>query len=144
MPEFPYIENKPADEAECFVALAMLARYLRTPDGCPWDREHFTLDFSRFLREEADELVEAVESGDNDHAAEELGDCLFTLLAAAAAAEEEGRFNLERALRRCLEKMIRRHDHVFGDEKANTPDEAVAAWKKIKEGEKKGLGRNLE
>jgi uncharacterized protein YabN with tetrapyrrole methylase and pyrophosphatase domain len=137
MTQFAYLDRRPEDETTCFHALISLARFLRTPQGCPWDREHFTLEFSRFLREEADELVEAVENGDNAHAEEELGDCLFTLLAAAAAAEEEGRFNLEQAMRRSLDKMIRRHDHVFGNEKAATPEEAVAAWEKIKAEEKK-------
>lgn len=136
MSEFPYLDRQPEDETEAFQALIALARFLRSPQGCPWDREHFTLEFSRFLHEETQELVEAVESGDNDHAEEELGDCLFTLLAAAAAAEEEGRFTLEQAMRRSLEKMIRRHDHVFGDDKAATPEEAVAAWEKIKAAER--------
>jgi len=65
-----------------------------------------------------------------------LGDCLFTLLASTAAAEAEGRFTMEGALRRAHEKMIRRHEHVFGENKAATPQEAIDSWNRIKAEEK--------
>ena len=85
---------------------------------------------------EGEELVEALERGDNAHSEEEIGDTLFVLLASVAAAEAEGRFSLESALQRVHEKMIRRHDHVFGETKAQTPEEAIAAWDRIKREEK--------
>ena len=132
---YPYIDQKPADEAESFVALIELARYLRTPAGCPWDREQDSQKFAIFHKEEGQEMLDAYAEG-NDALEEEFGDCLFTLLAMVAAAEEEGRFTLESAMRRSLEKMIRRHDHVFGENKAATADEAVAAWDKVKAEEK--------
>ena len=132
---YPYISQKPADEAETFTALIDLARYLRTPDGCPWDREQNSKKFAMFHKEEGQEMIDAFEEGD-DALEEEFGDCLFTLLAMVAAAEEEGRFTLESAMRRSLKKMIRRHDHVFGEKKAATAEEAVAAWDKVKAEEK--------
>ena len=132
----PHIRQIPQNEQEWFQALIDLARFLRTPEGCPWDREQSAARFAGFATEEAQELVAAFEES-NDDIAEELGDTLFTLLAAAAAAEEEGRFRLEDVLIKAHEKMIRRHDHVFGEEKASTPEEAIAAWKRIKDEEKK-------
>jgi uncharacterized protein YabN with tetrapyrrole methylase and pyrophosphatase domain len=76
--------------------------------------------------------------GDAAHAREEFGDALFVLLAAAAAAEEEGLFELKDALALAHEKMVRRHEHVFGEVKAQTPEEATAAWNAVKAREKEG------
>jgi len=135
MKPLPHLPSQPQSEAEWFQALIDLARFLRTPEGCPWDQKQTALSFAKFLREEADELVESF-GNDNDHIEEELGDCLFTLLASAAAAESEGRFMLERALQRAHEKMIRRHEHVFGDTKAATPQDAIDSWNRIKAEEK--------
>ena len=114
-----------------------LARYLRSPEGCPWDREQTTLSFARFLCGEAEELSEASEKGDNDHIAEEFGDTLFCALMTAAVAEDEGRFVLEEALERAHEKMIRRHGHIFGEHDAQTAADAVKVWEQIKAEEKR-------
>lgn len=135
--QLPYISKNPENEMEWYQALADLARYLRTPEGCPWDREHNSRQFAAFMADESREYVEALDSGDHVHAEEEFGDCLFTLLASAAAAEEEGRFTLRGALERAHEKMVRRHDHVFGENKAQSPEDAVNAWNRIKEEEKR-------
>jgi len=137
MKNLPYINKIPENEEEWFKTLVLLARYLRGPNGCPWDQKQTSRSFANFAREEALELVEALDSGDNDHAAEEFGDTLFTLLASVAAAEAEGRFTLETALERAHEKMVRRHTHVFGGEKAATEEEAWASWNRIKAEEKK-------
>lgn len=94
------------------------------------------MDFGKYAKEEAEELVEALERNDNGHSEEEFGDTLFVMLATAAAAESEGRFTLKSALERIHEKMIRRHDHVFGENKAMTPEEAIASWNKVKAREK--------
>ena len=132
----PYLEHEPITEAEWFNALLRLTRYLRGPDGCPWDREQSSIDFAAYAKGEAEELVEALQGGDNTHAEEEFGDTLFVLLASGAAAEAEGRFSVLHSLERAHEKMVRRHDHVFGDAKAATPEEAIEAWNKIKSAEK--------
>ena len=136
--EFPHFGRKAESEHDWFEALVNLARYLRLPEGCPWDREQSALDFAKYAKGEADELIEALESGDDVHAAEEFGDTFFTLLASLAAAEEEGRFSLEDALESAHKKMIRRHEHVFGDLKADTPEEAVEAWERAKRLEREG------
>jgi len=135
MDNLPHIKQPPATEAEWFQALIDLARYLCGPDGCPWDQKQTARSFAGFLREEADELLESFENND-DHIEEELGDCLFTLLASAACAESEGRYTLEGALQKAHEKMIRRHEHVFGENKATTEEEAIRSWNQIKAEEK--------
>ena len=141
MPFYPHYPEEPKSERDWFEALTALARYLRGPDGCPWDRVQGPAEFAGFLQDETEELVEAFASGDHAHAAEELGDVFFNLLATAAAAEEEGRFQLEDALRGIHEKMIRRHEHVFGDAKAETPEHATEIWNAVKAREKKGGGK---
>jgi tetrapyrrole methylase family protein / MazG family protein len=133
---YPHWKNRPESETDWFEALANLARHLRGPDGCPWDQEQKAHDFARFAREEAEEMAEAFDSGDNSHIEEEWGDTFFVLLAAAAAAEHEGLFSLRNALERAHEKMIRRHDHVFGDNPAANPEEAIERWNAIKAREK--------
>ncbi len=115
-----------------------LARYLRTPEGCPWDREQTSSNFAKYLGEEVVELQDALASGDNGHAEEEMGDVLFSLLATTAAAEEEGRMTLESILTRAHEKMIRRHEHVFGDATAETPEDAIRVWEEVKRKEREG------
>lgn len=140
MSDYPYLNKEPASEQEWFDALIQLARYLRAPEGCPWDREQGAEDFAKFAAEESREMMEAFSAGDNGHIAEEVGDTLFCLLASIAAAEEEGRFALEAVLRGAHAKMMRRHEHVFGEVKAETPEEAIEAWNKVKEAEGKAKG----
>jgi tetrapyrrole methylase family protein / MazG family protein len=134
----PHIEKQPESLPEWFEALFQMARYLRGPQGCPWDRKQTSKNFADFLREEAAELDEAFANDDNTHIEEEFGDTFFNMLACAAAAEEEGRFTLQNALERIHEKMIRRHDHVFGEQTAKTPEDAIAVWNAIKDREKQG------
>ena len=138
MTSMPHLPEMPQSEAQWFDALVSLARYLRTPDGCPWDREQTSSDFARYAGEEAAELAEAIEEGDDTHIEEEWGDTLFTLLATLAAAEEEGRFTLRHALEVTHEKMIRRHAHIFGEHEASTPEEVARVWEDVKAREKQG------
>lgn len=141
MENLPHLGKTPISEGDWCAALADLARYLRGPEGCPWDRKQSSLDFARFTVDEARELVDALTAGDNEDAAEEFGDALFVLLAAMAAAEEEGRFRFVDALRMAHEKMIRRHGHVFGPERTQDMDEIVAQWERVKAEEKRRKGK---
>ena len=137
MQSYPHIRKTPQSELEWMEALVALSRFLRSPEGCPWDRKQTAESFARFVHEEARELVEAFQEEDkNDHVEEEWGDTLFTLLATVAAAETEGRFSLEHALPRAHEKMIRRHGHIFGKRRAESTDDVVEIWKEIKQREK--------
>lgn len=113
-------------------ALIDLAKFLRSPQGCPWDRKQTTASFAKFLTEEAQELLEAISENDNPHIEEEFGDTLFCALMFAIVAEDEGKFTLASALQRAHQKMIRRHAHVFAEQKAQTPEDALLAWEQVK------------
>src|SRR6266850_628924 len=111
---------------------------LRSPEGCPWDREqdHRTLRFHAV--EEAYELMDAIEAGDDHEMVEELGDLLLQVVFHCQLARERKAFDFDRVCRSIAEKLIRRHPHVFGDSKAKTVDEVWAQWDKIKKAEKSG------
>jgi MazG family protein len=116
--------------------VAIMAR-LRAPDGCPWDREQTIVDLGRYLREEADEVVEAISGGDPRAIGEELGDLLFNLLHAARIGEEQGWFDIAAVIAGARDKVVRRHPHVFGDAEARTTDEVLAHWNRVKAEEKR-------
>ena len=115
-----------------FRQLVEIMARLRAEDGCPWDREQTLEDLGRYLREEADEVSAAIEKGDMDAVAEELGDLLFNLVHAARIAEESGAFDLRRVIEGARDKVVRRHPHVFGGEKAATTEEVLAHWNRVK------------
>jgi len=117
--------------------LAIMAR-LRSPQGCPWDREqdHRSLRFHAV--EEVYELMDAIESGDDHEMAEELGDLLLQVVFHCQLARERGAFDFEAVARRIADKLVRRHPHVFGDVKVKDVDEVWANWEKIKAAEKHG------
>ncbi|MEM8885401.1 MAG: MazG nucleotide pyrophosphohydrolase domain-containing protein [Planctomycetota bacterium] len=119
--------------------VAIMAR-LRAPDGCPWDREQTMADLARYIREEADEVVQAIEGGDAADIREELGDLLFNILHAARIAEEQGAFDIRAVLTGARDKIVRRHPHVFGDAEASTTEEVLAHWNRVKAEEKKARG----
>ena len=111
---------------------------LRSPTGCPWDREqsHFTL--RRHAIEEVYELLDAIEARDDVEMAEELGDLLLQVVFHCQLARERGAFDFEQVARRLVDKLIRRHPHVFGATKVKDVDEVWANWEKIKKAEKQG------
>jgi XTP/dITP diphosphohydrolase len=115
--------------------IATLER-LRAPGGCAWDRDQTHASLVQYLVEESAELVEAIESGDDDELVEELGDVLYQVLFHADIAAEAGRFTLEDVAAHMTQKMVGRHPHVFGDVVAETPDAVVATWDAIKAVEK--------
>src|SRR3954463_9862520 len=92
---------------------AIVAR-LRAPEGCPWDREQTHATLRAGLIEEAYEVVEAINTGDDANLREELGDLLLQSVFHAQIAAEEGRFNFDDVARAISEKLVRRHPHVFG------------------------------
>ncbi len=117
--------------------LSVMAR-LRSPTGCPWDREqdHMTLRFHAI--EEVYELLDAIESGDDHELAEELGDLLLQVVFHCQLGQERGAFNFDAVARNITDKLIRRHPHVFGDVKVKNVDQVWANWEQIKRAEKKG------
>jgi NTP pyrophosphatase (non-canonical NTP hydrolase) len=110
---------------------------LRDPEsGCPWDRDQTLEAYLDPLRGESEELVEALRSGDAEHIREEAGDLLWNLCFVIRLAEERGAFERREVVAEVLEKMTRRHPHVFGDVVADTPEEALQAFRAAKAREK--------
>ncbi len=101
-----------------FEKLVKLQARLRAPNGCPWDREQTHMTLRTYLIEEAYEVLEALESGDDAKFAEELGDLLLQVVFHADIAKGEGRFDVAQVIEGIHEKMVRRHPHVFGEKRA--------------------------
>lgn len=117
--------------------LKVMAR-LRSPTGCPWDREQNHRSLRRHAIEEVYELIDAIEARDDVEMAEELGDLLLQVVFHCQLARERGAFDFEKVTRRLVEKLVRRHPHVFGTTKVKNVDEVWANWEKIKRAEKHG------
>ena len=125
----------PADSAADFEALAAVMARLRAPDGCPWDREQTPQTLRKYVIEEAYEVVEAIEGGNPAKLAEELGDLLLQVVFHAQLAREAGDFALADVIHSIVEKLIRRHPHVFGDTVVSGSDQVLQNWEQIKRGE---------
>ena len=113
---------------------------LRAPGGCPWDREQTPGSLRNAVLEEAYEVVDAIDAGDNGGLAEELGDLLLLVAMQAQIAEENGAFRVEDVFEGINRKLIRRHPHVFGSISATTPDAVIATWEGVKESERSEKG----
>jgi len=107
-------------------------RRLRAPDGCPWDKEQTHQSLRPYLLEEAAEAVDAIGRGDPAEMAEELGDVLLQVAFHSVIAEQEGTFSYLEVEGHIVDKLIRRHPHVFGDVEAATPEAVTANWQAIK------------
>jgi len=121
-------------EKELFAEMMDIISKLRGPKGCLWDKTLESL--APNILEEAEEISQAVKSKCKDNLCEELGDLLMVILMQIEIAQEKGLFTYSDVLARTVKKFIRRHPHVFGDIKVNTPEEALAVWKRMKKEEK--------
>src|SRR5574344_980518 len=110
-------------------------KILRSENGCEWDREQTHESIRRNMLEEAYEAVDAIDEKDISHMREEFGDVVLQVWLHSQIAEDNGEFNLEDVAKELNEKLIRRHPHVFGDEKVSSTDEILANWEKIKKQE---------
>jgi MazG family protein len=110
---------------------------LRAPDGCPWDREQTHQTLRTYLLEEAYEVLDALESRDDEKFAEEMGDLLLQVVFHSQIAAEENRFTVSDVIREVHEKMVRRHPHVFGDQRAKDAAEVLKNWHQIKAQERR-------
>jgi len=117
--------------------LKVMAR-LRSPKGCPWDREQNHKSLRWHAVEEVYELMDAIDAGDNHEMVEELGDLLLQVVFHCQLARERGAFSFENVARHITDKLVRRHPHVFGKLKVKDVDEVWANWEKIKHAEKHG------
>jgi len=123
-----------------FAELVQLMDRLRSPDGCPWDREQTYATLAPMLLEEAYEAFDALEEarqGRPDALREELGDLLFQITFFARVAKERGEFNIDDVIDQVHAKMVRRHPHVFGDTIAGDSAEVLRNWEAIKAEEKR-------
>jgi MazG family protein len=117
--------------------LGVMAK-LRSPTGCPWDREQDHMSLRFHAVEEVYELMDAIEAGDDHEMLEELGDLLLQVVFHCQLARERGAFDFDQVARHITDKLIRRHPHVFGDLKVKDVDQVWANWEKIKHAEKHG------
>jgi MazG family protein len=125
---------------EHFEELLATIRTLRAPGGCPWDRKQDLVSASRYLMDEAGELVESALAADPAGAREELGDLLFMTCFCCEILGEEYPVTMHDIAREGTEKLVRRHPHVFGDSEANNPGESQEHWNAIKADEKRARG----
>lgn len=123
----------PEDGFEALIAV--MARLRDRESGCPWDLEQTPKTIKRHVIEEAYEVVEAIDSGKPEKLREELGDLLLQVVFHAQLASEDGLFDIHDVSRGIVEKLIRRHPHVFGDTEVSNTDQVLSNWEKIKRGE---------
>ncbi len=112
--------------------LVEILTLLRSPDGCPWDREQTHESIRSNMLEEACEAIEAINQRDPEHLREELGDVLFQVVFHAQMASEAGNFTFDDVADGICKKMLVRHPHVFGDLAAENAGQALAAWDAVK------------
>ena len=124
--------------------LEIMARLRRPKDGCPWDLEQTIDSVKPHLIEEAYEALDAMESGNREHLAEELGDVLLQIVFQSQMASEEGSFNFADVARGISDKLIRRHPHIFGDVKVADSKEVLRNWDAIKKTENKARESALD
>ncbi|WP_047154284.1 nucleoside triphosphate pyrophosphohydrolase [Aneurinibacillus tyrosinisolvens] len=126
-----------------FWRLREIVAILRSPEGCPWDREQTHQSIRKNLIEETYEVLETIDDNDPDAMCEEMGDLLLQILLHSQMAEEEGYFTVNDVVATLNEKLIRRHPHVFGTSEAGNAEEALQNWEAIKVEEKKGKGKGF-
>ncbi len=119
-----------------FEELVSVVKILRSEQGCSWDRKQTFESLKPCILDEAREVAEAVDKQDMDNLCEELGDVLFNVLIYSQIAEEKGCFELKDVVEGVCEKMIRRHPHVFGEQKRLSAEESLDLWNTIKKQEK--------
>lgn len=133
----PPANHKPLSAGQWFEKLVTVQARLRGPGGCPWDREQTHRTLRTYLIEEAYEVLEALESGNDAKFAEEMGDLLLQVVFHSQIAREEGRFSVADVIRTIHDKLIRRHPHVFGEVRAKNSAEVLRNWEQIKADERR-------
>lgn len=131
-----YEDDAISDSRHTLDDLIRIMARLRSERGCPWDREQTIDSLRSFLLEEAYELLDAIDQQDHQAHSEELGDVLFQIVFQSQIASEEGWFDIQDVIHGIAEKLIRRHPHVFGNQKAETCAEVIDTWDKLKKEEK--------
>jgi tetrapyrrole methylase family protein/MazG family protein len=125
-----------SEGGERLLDLVRVMARLRGPGGCPWDREQTHGTLARHLLEETHEVLEAIDADDRDRLREELGDVLLQVVFHAQLAADDGAWDVDDVARGIVEKLIRRHPHVFGEVEVSGADEVLVNWERIKVEEK--------
>jgi tetrapyrrole methylase family protein/MazG family protein/ATP diphosphatase len=136
---FDIPDEHPLDEqrGHTFPSLVALMQRLLAPDGCPWDREQDFRSLRRYVLEEACEVIDAIDSDDREHLKEELGDLALQVVFLSELARDEGSFGPDDVVRGIVDKLVRRHPHVFDNVEVSGSDEVLRNWETIKANEKK-------
>lgn len=129
------VSAPPTNPAAAFARLMELIERLRSENGCPWDRKQTPRSFHPYILEEYHELVHAINENDAEAIADEMGDLLFLVVFVAYMLQQEGVASLAQVIDGVVQKMIRRHPHVFGHAVAQDPEQVVDNWAKIKASE---------
>jgi tetrapyrrole methylase family protein/MazG family protein len=133
-----HVKNRQSEEVlKEFSDLVDVVSSLRSPNGCPWDKEQTHQSLAPYALEETCEMIEAIEKNDMCHLKEELGDVLFQVLLHSEMAEEAKNFTLNDVIQGIRDKIVRRHPHVFEDLQVKDSAEVIANWNQIKKIEKK-------
>ena len=130
-------DSKFTATGQTFVQLLEVMARLRGPDGCPWDKKQTHESLKACLLEECYEVLAAIDANDPHHLQEELGDLLLQVVFHSQMASELGDFQIEDVLNTLIEKLTRRHPHVFGEEVVEHAEAAISRWEQIKAQEKK-------
>ena len=140
------IRVTPHDAAagEWFAKLVALQERLCAPEGCPWDREQTHASLRKYLIEETYEVLDAMESGDDEDFASELGDLMLQIVFHSVLSEAAGRFTISDVIEAIFTKMVRRHPHVFGDATAATSGAVLKKWEELKAKERAEKGRTAD
>ena len=126
-----------------YEGVVQVVEHLLGPDGCPWDKKQTRETLADMFLEECYELVEAIEEGDTGKIVEELGDVFFHVMFQLKLGEDGGEFEREDVFRGLVDKLVRRHPHVFGDKRASGADEAIANWDAMKRQERAASGASI-
>jgi MazG family protein len=130
----------PEQSGQSYPELVAIMRRLLAADGCPWDREQDFKSLRRYVLEEACEVIDAIDTGDFDGLKEELGDLALQVVFLGELARKEGRFGPDDVVHAIVEKLVRRHPHVFSDGKVSGVDDVLNNWERIKAEEKRERG----
>ncbi len=125
----------PIETSIAFERLVTVIRTLRSENGCPWDLKQTPTTFHPYILEEYHEMVQALNQGDQEGIVDEAGDLIFLVIFVAYMLEQQGLATLSDIVDGAVEKMVRRHPHVFGQASAHSPEDVVRNWRAIKASE---------
>ena len=133
-----------SQEGRRLLELVRVMARLRGPGGCPWDAEQTHASLARHLLEETHEVLAAIDGGDSEAVRDELGDVLLQVVFHAQIAADEGAWDVDDVAQGLVDKLVRRHPHVFGEVEVSGADEVLVNWERIKADERGGEDGGLE